>query len=161
MTDLLLSGPGATEALGRRLARALRPGDALLLAGPTGAGKSLLARALIQEAQRRAGREPEAVPSPTYTLVQTYRAGPLEIWHADLYRLASADELWELGLAEAFDTAAALIEWPDRLGADRPSGAVDVTLALSEGGAARTARLEGPESTLARLLGPQPAGVPA
>lgn len=152
---LLLHGADATEALGRRLAHNLRGGDVLLLSGPTGAGKSLLARACIRAAQAAAGQAPEEVPSPTYTLVQTYSAGPLEIWHADLYRLTSGDELWELGLADAFDSAACLIEWPDRLGPDRPAEAVEIALAPTADGAAREARITGPHALVARLL-PEP-----
>jgi len=151
MPPLPLHGPDATEALGRRLAGGLRAGDALLLSGPTGAGKSLLARALIRAAQSDAGQVPEDVPSPTYTLVQTYRAGPLEIWHADLYRLTSSDELWELGLAEAFDHAACLIEWPDRLGPDRPQAAVEIALSVGAEDDTRIAQISGPAGMLDRL----------
>ena len=66
------------------------------------------------------------MPSPTYTIVQTYDAGDLEIWHADLYRLTDASELVELGLAEAFETALTLIEWPDRLGEIAPPDALRI-----------------------------------
>lgn len=97
--------------LGRRLATILLPGDTVLLRGPIGAGKSHLARAIIQT---RLDNE-EDIPSPTFTLVQTYRAGDAEIWHADLYRLGDSSELVELGLDDAMEQAIVLIEWPDRL----------------------------------------------
>ena len=126
-----------TAALGVRLARLARPGDCILLAGPIGAGKSHLARAFIRE---RLGRE-EEVPSPSFTLVQVYDAGGVEIWHADLYRLTHPDEVWELGLDEAFSQAICLVEWPDRLGRHIPPGALHLQLALA--GEGRIAHLSG------------------
>ena len=126
---ILLPDAAATDRLGAWLADRLRAGDCLLLSGPIGAGKSHLARALIRA---RLGRF-EDVPSPTFTLVQTYQAD-VEIWHADLYRLSHPDEVLELGLDEAFSTAICLIEWPDRLGKLAPKNAVLVTLStLGEG----------------------------
>lgn len=107
-----------TSALARVLAAVLRPGERLLLEGPVGAGKTHFARALIHARQ---GDAPEDVPSPTFTLVQTYRdAQGVEIWHADLYRLTDPSELVELGLDEAMEQAITLIEWPDRMGESLP-----------------------------------------
>lgn len=118
-----------TTLLGQALARLLRPGDCLLLQGSIGAGKSHLARAVIR-ALRGADEE---VPSPTFTLVQTYPGVP-EIWHADLYRLSHPDEVVELGLEEAFASSLCLIEWPDRLGPIQPDNPLRLTLsALGEG----------------------------
>lgn len=126
-----------TARLAGRLAAHLSPGDVLLLEGPIGAGKTFFARALIQHRLSAAGRN-EEVPSPTYTLVQTYHDGAAEIWHADLYRLG-ADGSWvELGLDEAFETAICLIEWPDRLGSDVPPGALRI---IFEAGGTDTARI--------------------
>lgn len=105
----------ATTRLAERVAPILGPGDTLLLDGPIGSGKTHFARGLIQARLAADGRH-EDVPSPTYTLVQTYFDGTAEIWHADLYRLAGAHDLAELGLDEAVGTAIVLIEWPDRLG---------------------------------------------
>lgn len=120
----------ATEALGRRLAALARPGDAILLEGPIGAGKSCIARAFIRA---RLGRQ-EEVPSPSFTLIQVYAAEGVDIWHADLYRLTHPDEVWELGLDDAFQTAICLVEWPDRLGAHVPPAALHLRLeALGEG----------------------------
>ena len=117
---LHLPDPDATAAFARHLASHLEPGDTLLLEGPIGAGKTHFARALILERLARAGLS-EDVPSPTYTLVQTYDDGVSEIWHADLYRLSHPSEVVELGLSEAFGTAICLVEWPDRLDpADAP-----------------------------------------
>ena len=83
--------------------------DILLLNGDIGAGKSYFSRKLIQSQQT----VPEEVPSPTFTLVQTYETKLGEIWHVDLYRLTNAQGLIELGLSEAFEDKICLIEWPD------------------------------------------------
>lgn len=126
-----------TAELGRWLASKLVAGDAVLLEGPIGAGKSHLARALIRARLRRM----EDVPSPTFTLVQTYQAD-VEIWHADLYRLSHPDEVAELGLEDAFSQAICLIEWPDRLGHLTPAHAIRITLSAS--GEGRTVTLAAP-----------------
>jgi tRNA threonylcarbamoyladenosine biosynthesis protein TsaE len=109
---LFLPDQAATEALGRHLAPLLVAGDLVLLSGEIGAGKSCFARAVIRQ---RLGEATE-VPSPTYTLVQTYDDGITTIWHADLYRLSGPDEVVELGLLDAADTAICLVEWPERVG---------------------------------------------
>ncbi|RVT83439.1 tRNA (adenosine(37)-N6)-threonylcarbamoyltransferase complex ATPase subunit type 1 TsaE [Rhodobacteraceae bacterium CCMM004] len=146
MTDctatLALATPDETTALGRRLAPQLRPGDTLLLDGPIGAGKSHFARAVIDARLRAMGRR-EDIPSPTYTLVQTYEAGDVTLIHADLYRLAGPDDAAELGLEDAWDAAICLIEWPDRLGSDAPAGALHLRLSLRPDGG-RDAQLTGP-----------------
>jgi tRNA threonylcarbamoyladenosine biosynthesis protein TsaE len=121
---LHLADAAATDRLARCLAPLLQRGDAVLLEGPIGAGKTHLARALIRA---RLGRE-EEVPSPTFTLVQTYEEDSADIWHADLYRLSHPDEVWELGLDDAFRTAICLIEWPDRLGSHLPEAALRIRL---------------------------------
>ncbi|WP_329609790.1 tRNA (adenosine(37)-N6)-threonylcarbamoyltransferase complex ATPase subunit type 1 TsaE [Paracoccus benzoatiresistens] len=126
MTTRLIADEDLTAALARMLAATARPGQAILLDGPVGAGKTHFARAFIRARQ---GDAAEDVPSPTFTLVQTYD-DPLgtEIWHADLYRLTDPSELDELGLDEALESAICLIEWPDRL--ERlPDGATTVALA--------------------------------
>ncbi|MGR3483709.1 MAG: tRNA (adenosine(37)-N6)-threonylcarbamoyltransferase complex ATPase subunit type 1 TsaE [Paracoccaceae bacterium] len=143
----------ATAALGRALAPRLRAGDALLLRGEVGAGKSTLARALIRAAMDDPGHE---VPSPTFTLVQTYApdAGP-QVWHADLYRLGDPGELAELGLEDAAPDAIRVVEWPEALG--EVPGAL--TVALSHANDARLARLTGP-GWGERLSGIVPPDVP-
>jgi tRNA threonylcarbamoyladenosine biosynthesis protein TsaE len=112
--------PDETCAFARRIAVQLRVGDVLLLGGSIGAGKTHFARCAIQALLP----VPEDVPSPTYTIVQTYAGPQCEIWHADLYRLPSPDEVIELGLIDAFDAAICLIEWPDRLADLAPASAL-------------------------------------
>ena len=137
----------ATDRLAEALAPRLGPGDTLLLSGPIGAGKSHFARHLIRT---RLGRNTD-VPSPTYTLVQTYEDPAADIWHCDLYRLGSPDEALELGLDEAFGTALCLIEWPDRLGELIPTGAL--TLAFDPGQEIHEVTLSGADPWPARLEG--------
>ncbi len=92
------------------------------------------------------------VPSPSFTLVQCYDATP-EIWHADLYRLTHPDEVIELGLEEAFDTAICLVEWPDRLGEATPKKALLLRFSLLPEGEGRRLRLLGGADWRARLAG--------
>ena len=96
------------------------PATLVGLTGGLGAGKSTFARALIAARLAALGRA-EDIPSPSYTLVQTYDLGGVELWHADLYRLGSPAEIAELGLEDAFATAISLVEWADRLGTALPA----------------------------------------
>jgi tRNA threonylcarbamoyladenosine biosynthesis protein TsaE len=123
---LRLPDADATARLGALIASQLRLGEAVCLYGPLGAGKSTLARALIR-ALTHAG---EDVPSPTFTLVQIYEGPEFPIAHFDLYRLTSAAEAYEIGLEEALETGAAVIEWPERLEGDLPPDRLDVELAI-------------------------------
>ena len=136
MTELELPDEAATARLGEAVAKALRPGDLVCLSGPLGAGKSSLARALI----RSLTSPHEDVPSPTFTLVQFYE-GALPLAHFDLYRLASPDEAFELGLDEALDEGAAVVEWPQRLGSRLPEDRLDIELSFDDKGEGRRARL--------------------
>jgi tRNA threonylcarbamoyladenosine biosynthesis protein TsaE len=133
--ELPLSDEAATRRLGAAVARALRPGDAVCLSGPLGAGKSVLARALV----RALTTPDEEVPSPTFTLVQFYEGAGLAVAHFDLYRLKNGDEAYEIGLDEALDQGAAVIEWPERLEGRLPPDRLDIDIRLD--GTARRARL--------------------
>lgn len=138
MIQIDLPDEAATQALGQKLALVLRPGDALCLTGPLGAGKSTLARALI-----RALTSPDQeAPSPTFTLVQFYDGPDFPVAHFDLYRLTDPDEAYEIGLEEALEDGAALIEWPQRLQGRLPTDrlAIDIT-PMGEDGQARRAVL--------------------
>jgi tRNA threonylcarbamoyladenosine biosynthesis protein TsaE len=126
---LTLPDEAATAALGARLAQVCRAGDVIALEGDLGAGKTTLARGLIQTLT---GPETE-VPSPTFTLVQTYQKAGLIVWHFDLYRLESAGEARELGLDEAMD-GLTLIEWPERLGQLLPATRLEVRLSYERDG---------------------------
>ncbi len=145
-----LPTPEATARFGSAIAPSLRAGDALLLEGEIGAGKTHFARALIQARLSKSDRA-EEVPSPTYTLVQTYNDGEYEIWHADLYRLTSPDEVIELGLDYAFETAITLVEWPDRLGDTTPKSALRLRFDID--GAGRILTLKSNEANWAERLG--------
>jgi tRNA threonylcarbamoyladenosine biosynthesis protein TsaE len=147
-----LPGPEATVAFAQALAPMLDAGDVLALEGPIGAGKTHFARALILARLAEYGVA-EDVPSPTFTLVQIYHAGDLEIWHADLYRLTHPDEAAELGLTEAFETALCLVEWPERLGADLPPDALHLQLEPGESPGARCATVRGGGDWAVRLAG--------
>jgi tRNA threonylcarbamoyladenosine biosynthesis protein TsaE len=129
---LTLRGPRDTERLARAIAPRLGAGDLVGLVGGLGAGKSVFARALIATRLAALGRD-EPVPSPTYTLVQVYDLGAVELWHADLYRLAGPGELVELGLADALDRAICIVEWADRLGPAAPARGLWLSLGLDAG----------------------------
>ncbi|MEI6160801.1 MAG: tRNA (adenosine(37)-N6)-threonylcarbamoyltransferase complex ATPase subunit type 1 TsaE [Roseococcus sp.] len=143
--EITLDNLAATEALAARLATLARPGDALLLEGPLGAGKSALARAFLRAA---AGDPALEVPSPTFTLVQSYDLpGGRAAHHFDLYRLSGPDGLLELGWDEARE-GIVLVEWPERLGRLRPAQALHVQLAPGAAEDSRAARLTGWEDRL-------------
>jgi tRNA threonylcarbamoyladenosine biosynthesis protein TsaE len=135
--QLSLQDAAATEVLGRRIAAVLGRGDVVCLSGGLGAGKTTLARGAIAAWTGAA----EEAPSPTYTLVQTYAGRGGELWHVDLYRLDRPEEVWELGLEEAFADAVCLIEWPERLAGMLPSDRLEVALAAE--GEGRIATLTG------------------
>ncbi|MEM7268794.1 MAG: tRNA (adenosine(37)-N6)-threonylcarbamoyltransferase complex ATPase subunit type 1 TsaE [Pseudomonadota bacterium] len=127
---IFLQDDDATRRIGEALGMACRPGDTVLLVGALGAGKTALARAAILARLASVGKVEDA-PSPTFTLVQTYEAD-IPIWHADLYRLSSSDEAYELGLDDAFDTALTFVEWPDRLGTLTPARRLEVRLSFPD-----------------------------
>ena len=147
-TSIDLKDAEATTTLGRAVAPLLEPGEAVLLYGPLGMGKSTLARGLI----RALAGEDEDVPSPTFTLVQFYETDP-PVAHFDLYRLSRPEEAFEIGLDEALDVGAALIEWPERLGDDpaRVLGPDILTITLEERGEGRSATVSGAGSWDAKI----------
>ena len=115
--------PEETEKVAQTLASQLKGTETLLLHGNLGAGKSVFARALIREITENPELE---VPSPTFTLVQTYDAPASVIYHFDLYRLEDPDEIFELGWEEAQSEGLSLIEWPERLGPYKPRETLDI-----------------------------------
>ncbi|MEM1272601.1 MAG: tRNA (adenosine(37)-N6)-threonylcarbamoyltransferase complex ATPase subunit type 1 TsaE [Pseudomonadota bacterium] len=149
LRQLVLSSETETRALAARFSDVIAPGDILLLSGALGTGKTAFARALIQSRQ---GTMADDVPSPTFTLVQTYDAGAIEIWHADLYRLDGPDDIAELGLLDAAETAVLLVEWPEKAGPIWPDTAMWMRFDMA-GQAARQVGLYGkPASVSAQRL---------
>jgi tRNA threonylcarbamoyladenosine biosynthesis protein TsaE len=142
-TDLTLPNPASTERLAAIIAAEARPGDAILLSGDLGAGKTHFARAFINTLSDAV----EEVPSPTFTLVQAYAATvagrPVEISHFDLYRLKSPEETIELGIEEAFAEGISLVEWPDRLGFMTPKHHLALRLEIVSDGGMRRVSLAG------------------
>lgn len=138
-------------------------GDVLALRGPLGAGKTLFARAFIAARARAAGLGPTAigeVPSPTFTLVQTYDLPDASIWHFDMFRLERPEDALELGIEDAFALAISLIEWPERLGAYLPHTRLDLEIGFTDQPTEREIRLSGGSAwpsrlaNLARILTP-------
>ena len=135
---MILPDLAATERLAARLAAQTRAGDAILLSGPLGAGKTAFARAFL----RAAAHDPALdVPSPSFTLVQTYETTHGPVHHFDLWRLDGPGSLTELGWDDAREDIV-LVEWPDRLGALAPDDALRLTFAIVDGDA-RIVRIEG------------------
>ena len=136
--SLFLADEAATERLGAALAARLRPRDGVALEGGLGAGKTTLARAIL----RAAAAQPDlVVPSPTFTLVETYETPRGTFWHFDLYRLDGPEQVFELGWEEARADGIALVEWAERLGPLLPPDRL--TVALAPEGAGRRATLDG------------------
>ncbi|HYB10012.1 MAG TPA: tRNA (adenosine(37)-N6)-threonylcarbamoyltransferase complex ATPase subunit type 1 TsaE [Alphaproteobacteria bacterium] len=134
--DLVLGDLAATERLAQALANGALPGDILALSGPLGVGKTAFARAYIS-----ALGGAEEVPSPTFTLVQTYDIGGVSVFHFDLYRLERFTDAYELDLEDAFSEGISLIEWPERLGPLLPDERLDIMLSFQDASDARHARL--------------------
>jgi tRNA threonylcarbamoyladenosine biosynthesis protein TsaE len=139
----------ATAALATALAACARQGDVIGLSGPLGSGKTTFARYFIG-ARMGAGE----VPSPTFTLVETYQpvSGPA-IWHFDLYRIEKPDDAYELGIEDAFAEGIALIEWPEHLGGLMPREHLQVALAAGDSEKARIATLAPSPGWAARVAG--------
>jgi hypothetical protein len=144
-----LADERATERLMRDIAALVEPGDLITLSGDLGAGKTTFARAFIRHA---AGDENIEVPSPTFTLMQSYDLPRFRLLHADLYRLHGPDELGEIGLDELREGAVTLLEWPDRAEPILPPDRLDVelTLAPAEGASVRHVRVTGTGALAAR-----------
>lgn len=118
-----------TGALAEKLAAISVQGDVWALNGTLGAGKSVFARAFIKKLT--GARD---VPSPTFTLLQTYSAEAFDIYHYDLYRLEKPAEIFELGVEEAFYSGVSLVEWPERMGAFSPRNMWQVKIEMTSEG---------------------------
>jgi tRNA threonylcarbamoyladenosine biosynthesis protein TsaE len=137
----------ATALLAARVSAVARPGDVIALRGELGAGKTSFARAFIRA---RSDRD-EEVPSPTFTLVQTYDVGSATIWHFDGYRLDDPAEAWELGIEDAFRDGISLVEWPERFGALIPAHRLNITLTHGAEPTRRRAALDADAAWAERL----------
>ncbi len=135
---LELADLAATRRLAKRLAGLLRSCDFVGLGGDLGAGKTTVARHII-EALAGHGME---VPSPTFTLAQTYEFDGFTLWHFDLYRIEAAAEVYELGFEDALADGVSLVEWPERLGPLRPADRLDLTLFQGPTSEGRIAEIE-------------------
>lgn len=117
-----------TAAIAAQLAAMASAGDVFLLEGPLGAGKSVFARGFIRAL---CGGDTD-VPSPTFTLAQTYDAPRAAIWHFDLYRLEDPEEIYEIGWEDA-RSGIVLLEWPERLGPYVPPRARRIVIETLDG----------------------------
>jgi tRNA threonylcarbamoyl adenosine modification protein YjeE len=140
--SLALSNETATAHLMADLALLIGPGDVITLSGDLGAGKTAAARALIQYL---ADDDALEVPSPTFTLAQTYDLPPFPLVHADLYRINDPIELEEIGLSPLPEGTVALIEWPERAASALPQDRIDIALSHRPalGSTARAAEITG------------------
>jgi tRNA threonylcarbamoyladenosine biosynthesis protein TsaE len=143
--EISLKDLAATEDFAERISSIAMTGDTILLHGEIGAGKTSFARAFIRALTFKTNE----IPSPTFTIVQTYESSKGEIWHCDLYRITDPDEAVELGLEDAFEDSIVLIEWPDRLGSILPTNALNIF--LSAEGEGRKVRLQTNEVWARRL----------
>jgi tRNA threonylcarbamoyl adenosine modification protein YjeE len=144
-----LANEAATYRLVSDVAALIEAGDMITLSGDLGAGKTTFARAFIRYV---AGDDTIEVPSPTFTLTQTYSLPRFSLVHTDLYRLSGPAELTELGFEDAMESAVTLLEWPDRAAGVLPPDRLDIalTLAPQQGPNARSARITGYGSFAAR-----------
>src|SRR5262245_25075995 len=133
--------------LAELLALKLYPGDVVALTGELGAGKTTFARALIGAVLQHAGAE---IPSPTFSLRQSYAGTRLRIDHFDFYRLSGADEARELGFEDAVEDGVAVVEWPERVTALLPPSRFEVSLAETKDPAVRRVTMRGLNEARAR-----------
>ncbi len=153
---LELPDEAATARLAQSLAALARLGDVFALFGELGSGKTAFARAFINALPAPGGTAPaaaEEVPSPTFTLLQTYQRAPAPVWHFDLYRLARPDEVYELGFEDALGEGIVLIEWPERLGPLLPAERLELRFDFAERNQARRVSVIGTGDWSGRLSG--------
>ena len=143
---LTLDGEEATAELAAEIASLAEDGDVIALSGELGTGKTTFARAFLREWGVQ-----EEIPSPTFTLVQTYELEAGTVWHFDLYRLENPDDALELDIEDAFTEGISLIEWPERLGAYLPWERLDLRFAIGEREDVRRVEIEGTDEWADRL----------
>ncbi len=143
---LTLDGEEATAELAAEIASLAEDGDVIALSGELGTGKTTFARAFLREWGVR-----EEIPSPTFTLVQTYELEAATVWHFDFYRLENPDDALELDIEDAFTEGISLIEWPENLGAYLPWERLDLRFAIGEREDVRRVEIEGTDEWADRL----------
>ena len=154
MLSLELPDEAATARLAQSLAARARKGDAIALFGELGSGKTAFARAFVNALPAPNGTAPatsEEVPSPTFTLLQSYQRAPAPVWHFDLYRLTRPDQVYELGFEEALGEGIVLIEWPERLGPLLPAERLELHFDFAERNAGRRVTVIGTGGWVRRL----------
>ena len=124
--------PKKTLMIARLFAEKLKTSDSILLYGDIGVGKSFFARAVIQSMMINQSVKVEEVPSPTFTIVQSYDGLSPPVWHIDLYRVLDVDEISELDLEDALETGICLIEWPDKMDSLKQKRNISVTFDVAE-----------------------------
>lgn len=122
-STIIVSNEAETSSFAAQIAQQANPGDVILLEGELGMGKTAFARGFIQSITHNNSEE---VPSPTYNLLQTYDSPKGPVWHFDLYRLRSPDEIYELGWEDCLGSGILLIEWPENLGTHRPKDCITI-----------------------------------
>ncbi len=127
--DVISNSEAETQKIAENISNTLQNNDILLLSGDLGAGKSVFARALLRILAKNPALD---VPSPTYTLLQTYDTPMGKIAHFDLYRLKTPDEIYELGWEDTLSEGISIIEWPERLGHLKPSRYIDISITTVE-----------------------------
>ncbi len=140
---------GALTGLAAQIAAVIRPGDFLALQGELGMGKTAFARALIRSLMDD-GEDVE-IPSPTFSLLQTYETPRMTVHHYDFYRLTDASEALELGFEETLDDGLTLVEWPERAAALLPEDRLEMVFEECVGLGARRITLIGKGAMSARL----------
>jgi len=128
--EILSQSEKDTISFAKKFAKNLRGGEIIALWGTLGMGKTVFAKAVIQELT---GRK-EDVPSPTFTLLQTYETPKGEVYHFDFYRLKNPEEAYEIGIEDAFASGICLIEWPEKIGALLPKRAINIYFEMTDKG---------------------------
>tara|TARA_A100001011_G_C14265599_1_gene824513 strand:- start:418 stop:927 length:510 start_codon:yes stop_codon:yes gene_type:complete len=124
--------PKKTLGLSRLFARLLRASDSVLLFGEIGSGKSFFARGVIQSMMINQSIRVQEVPSPTFTIVQTYDFLFPSVWHIDLYRISDINEIFELDLEHGLENGICLIEWPGKMSSLTPKRNISITFKSAE-----------------------------
>lgn len=126
MRQFISKNEQETIEIASTIAKSVKAGTVIALYGTLGAGKSAFCRGFIQSLCPKVGD----VPSPTFTILQTYEATDFDIYHFDMYRLKQPEEAFELGIEDAFIEGVSLIEWPEKIGSLLPKTATKITIII-------------------------------